>query len=136
MKYASGATPVFTNLQQTAISSNYFSLGIYSNFLTNVNVLLIPLLIVPFIYFPMKCRADRSDDKYIQPCHLKYGKAMLCDLPLTILLFSSFNIYTSAIVNFQSLGIKNIPSFVASLINILLLPIAGILFLIFKKHFN
>ena len=119
-------------LQQKSVSANYFSLGIASNFLTNVNVVFILLLIIPFIYFPMKCKADGSQDKYIKPCHLKYGKAMLLDVPLTLLLFSSFNIYTSAVVNFQSFGYNNIPSFVVSLISVLLLPIAGVLFLLYR----
>ena len=54
LRYASGATPFLSMLSETKIIKNYSSLGISSNFLMNVNILLVLLLIIPLVYFPMK----------------------------------------------------------------------------------
>lgn len=62
--YSSGVTPIFSMLEQKAIPGNYESLKISSNFLANVNILLAPIFITPFIYFFMKSKADSSKDKH------------------------------------------------------------------------
>ena len=77
LRYASGATPFLSMLSETKIIKNYSSLGISSNFLMNVNILLVLLLIIPLVYFPMKFKANASQDRHVRACNLKYGKAML-----------------------------------------------------------
>ena len=135
LMYASGMTPIFTNLDQKPLAINYESLGILPNFLTNVNILLLPLFVVPFIYFPLKLRGLKSKDPHMNPCLLKYGQSMILEIPLTILLFNSFNIYSSGVINIQTFKFSNVPSFLASIGSMLLLPIFSIIFLVFKKLF-
>ena len=135
LKYISGATPIII-VNPQLISSNYSSLGIQSNFFTNVNILMIPLFIVPFISFLLIRKGERSEDCHEKPRCLKYGKSMLCEVPLTILLFNSFNVYTSLVVNIQTYKTNDLPSLIVSFITASLLPVAGGLFLKYKKHFS
>ena len=112
------------------------SLGIYSNFLTNVNILLIPIFVCFLIYIPMRIRVCFTKDKYLRPCLLKYSKTMLIDLPFTLLLFNTPNICISAVVNFQAFGITSSPNCIVTFVCLSLILLAGLLFLQFKHHFN
>lgn len=139
LKYSSGATTDIgniLNLEQAPIPSNYSSMGILSNFISNVNVVMVILVIVPLFYFPLKYIGNRSTHYRTKPRCLKYGKSLLCEVPLTILLFSSFSICTSFIVNIQAFGSSNFGSFAVSIVCLLLLPGAAVIFLVFKNHFS
>jgi hypothetical protein len=81
----------------------------------------------------MKSKSDSSKDRHQKPCNLKYGKAMLHELPFALILFNSFNIYTSAVVNFQAFGTSNLSVLLISIVCILIPPISGILFYRFRK---
>ena len=136
LRLSSGFNPLFQSLQQTPISMNYDSLDIRSNFLTNVNLMLLPLFVLPFCYFPLKYIGGRSQDCKTRPRCLKYSKAFLCEVPLTILLFNSFNICTSFVVSIQAFGWSNLPSLFTSFITVSLFPIAAGLLFKFRGHFS
>lgn len=60
LKYSNGYNPFFQNLKQAYIASNYVSLGLNSDFLSNVNLMLLPLSLLPLLYFPLKYIGTRS----------------------------------------------------------------------------
>lgn len=135
LRYSSGAFSIIDTLQQSVILSNYSSLGIKSNFFSNVNILLVPVLVLPILYLPFKIRGDKNTNPRVKPRLLKYGKSLLLEVPLTILLFNSFNIYTSLVVHIESLGSSNVPLLLVSIVCALLLPAYSVLFLKFNDHF-
>ena len=98
-------THIFTNLKEVSLPTKYDSMDIQSNFISNVNVLLIPLFILPILYFPLNYFGDKSNNIHTKPRCKKYGKAFLLEVPLVILLFSSFNIYSSFYTNMTYIGL-------------------------------
>lgn len=136
LKYSRGFNPFFQDLQQAYIASNYVSLDIRSNFLSNVNLMLLPLYLLPLCYFPLKYIGDISQNYIAKPRCSKYSKSFLCEVPLTILLFNSFNICTSFVVGIQAFKWSNFSSLFVSMIMFSLLPIAAGLFFKFRKHFS
>lgn len=114
----------------------YTVLGIQSNFLSNVNSMILPLFICPIIYFIMTAVGKNNDDFKIRPRLLNYGKTFLLDVPFTIVLVNIPNICVSFVVSLQAFGMQNIVSFVSSLLLALLVLITGILFLVFKSGFR
>ena len=53
LKYSSGMTPLPFVFMQTSVPTNYSNLGIQFNFLSNVNILLIPQIIIPLLSYPI-----------------------------------------------------------------------------------
>ena len=107
-----------------------------SNFLSNVNLMLLPLFVLSLFYFVLKYIAEKSTHYSMKPISLKYAKAFLCEVPLTILLFNSFNICVSFAVNLSAFKTSNLVSLMASIAAISLIPIAAGLFLKFQTHFS
>ena len=136
LRYSTGFNIVFANLQEAYIPSNYVGLGIHSNFLNNVNFMLLPLFLLPLLYFPLRRIGQKSNDCQTRPRCLKYGKAFICEVPLTIFLFNSFNICTSIVVSFQTFKWSNPSSLIPSLAASLLLVATTGLFFKFNNHFS
>lgn len=101
MKYVSGYNPLFSDIQQQTTKYNLSDLGIRSNFLSNVNVMIFVLGVCPVLFGVLTLLGNKSECYKMKPRYLKYGKAFICEVPLTILIFSSFNVYTSLIVQIQ-----------------------------------
>ena len=104
--------------------------------MSNVNILIVLFLLMPFFSMPLLIIGNKSTHYKIKPRCLKYGKSFLFDIPFTILLFSSFCICTSFIVNIQYFGLDNTISFAVSLICLMILPIFTIIFIKFREKFN
>lgn len=98
MKYVSGYNPLFSDSPQETISLRYSDLGIHSNFLSNVNLMVFILGACPVMFAILMIMAKRSDCYKKKPRYLKYGRAFVFEIPLTIILFNAFNIYTSLVV--------------------------------------
>ena len=76
LRYASGITNIFPGLDQIYLSSNFSSMGIQSNFLSNTNILLIPLLIVPLFAYPILKYGRKSKNIHTRPRCQRYGKSL------------------------------------------------------------
>ena len=98
MKYVSGYNPLFADMPQKTVPFNLKDLHIYSNFISNVNVMMFILLICPIFFGILMIMGKRSDCYKNKPRYFKYGMSFILEIPLTILLFNSFNIYTSLVV--------------------------------------
>ena len=132
MKYVSGYNLFFQYLPQTEISNHYSALGVQSNFLSNVNLMMTPLAVCLFLALILHVVGTKSRHYKTKPRLLRYCRAFLLEFPLTILLFNSFNIYISLIVDFEYLKTQSIPALLVSLIVALLLPLAITLLLIYQ----
>ena len=117
------------------VKSNYSVLGISSNFLSNVNLMLVILLACPLLAGILMFAGHNSNSYRNKPRLLKYGKSFLFEVPFTVLLFNSFNIYTSMVVEIQSFGESNTIPLIISIVSSLLLPGMAILFILVRSRF-
>ena len=127
LKYSSGLTPLPYDLPQNFILFNYSIMGLKFNFLSNVNFLLMPLIIVPLLSYPIIKIGNKSNDPHTKPRCKRYGKSLIFEVPLVTLLFNSFNIYTSLGINIQFFS-SSIVSLLCCVIAALLLPAFIIIF--------
>ena len=97
-------------------------MGYQSNFISNVNLMVMLLAVCLVLYLVLTFFGNRSDCYITKPKLLKYGKAFIYDVPLTILLFSSFNIYSSLVIEIKYLGTKDPISLPVAIVVSLLLP--------------
>lgn len=134
--YVSGINPFFKSLKQATVPYNYSDLRILSNFISNVNFMILQLCICPIFYILLTYLGRKSECYKKKPRLLRYGKSFICEVPLTILLFSSFNIYSSLIVDFKFLGKDDIVSMVVAVTFPLFLPAYTIGLIFFQKHFS
>lgn len=77
MKYVSGINFLFKGLESITISNNYESMGISSNFISNVNFMILPLILCPIMYFPLVIISKRSVSYKVKPRALMYARACL-----------------------------------------------------------
>jgi hypothetical protein len=77
MKYISGINPLFQNLKQVDISYDYLIFNYKSNFLTNVNLMILILIICPILYVILTFLGNKNKNYKTKPRLLKYGKAFL-----------------------------------------------------------
>ena len=73
VKHISGWNPLFSGMQQTPVALNYSVLGIRSNFLSNVNLMLLPLVICPvlspFLYLAStRSKSFRGKPRLVRSC--------------------------------------------------------------------
>lgn len=104
MKYVSGVNFKSPNLPEVELPSNYSNLNIHSNFFSNVNIMLIfiPIsLIVSGFLFTLSLYNKSYKHK---PRLRKYAFACLLEWPLTLFLFSFYNIYSSLVIDITYLG--------------------------------
>lgn len=136
MKYVSGYNPLFSSLNQQNIPFRMKDLGIQSNFLSNVNVMMFIIVICPVVFAILMYMGKKSDCYKKKPRYIKYGKAFLFETPLTILLFNSYNIYTSLAIQIKYYSSENIVSLAVGVIMGLMLPVYGFIYYFLKSHFS
>ena len=78
IQYVSGYNHFFSSLTQFQVSYVLNSLGIQSNFISNVNLMVYILAICPIGYLILTCLGNRSQSYKPKPRLLKYGKSFLC----------------------------------------------------------
>lgn len=78
MKYVNGFNPLFKSLKQAAIPLSYQDMGFESNFISNVNLMLVFLVLCPFLYLILTYYGNKSDCYKKRPRLLKYGKSFVC----------------------------------------------------------
>lgn len=100
MKYSNGYNIKFQSLPQLPMTQNYSALGISSNFLTNINIMLIPALICPILFGLLYFCSKISKSYKYKPRLRHYAISCLCEWPFTFLMFNAYNIYSSLIVFF------------------------------------
>jgi hypothetical protein len=104
MKYVSGINMKFDNLVETKIPLIYSNLSLRSNFLSNMNIMYLPVFICPLM-FGILYIAFHYNQSYKHKPRLKiYAKSAICEWIFTFIMFNSYNIYISLVVNLQSLG--------------------------------
>ena len=111
------------------------SLGFKSNFLSNVNLMILFLLVPPLVWGILTLVGRNNQSYKTRPRLLRQAKIFLCEMSFSILMFNSFNIYISTIINFQEWGTNNILSLFVSMVLVLLVPAIGVLYAVYKKHF-
>ena len=136
MKYVSGWNPLFSSLTQTTIPKNYSTLSIQSNFMSNLNLMLFPLLIFPIVSLFLYIVYKKSNHYRKKPLFLILSLSFLLEFPLAIILFNTFNIYSSLVVDLQYLNTQDIPSLIVSILSATLLPITITLMNVYQKHFT
>jgi hypothetical protein len=77
LRYINGYNPFFQNVQQILLEYNYQSLGIQSNFLSNINLMLLPIFVSPLFFLPLYLIGKKSKDYKTSPRCLKYAKSCL-----------------------------------------------------------
>ena len=105
MKYSFGWNSIPFSVTETYINIFYTALGIQSNFLSNVNFMILPLFVCPLIYLIMIQIGKNNYHFTTRPRLQIYGKTFLLDVPLTIILISTPNICISFVVSLQSFGV-------------------------------
>lgn len=102
MRYVSGWNPFFSNLSFSSLIRNFSGLKFKSNFFSNVNLMIFPLPIIILLSAIVMILAKKNNHYKAKPRLKRYGRAFLLELPLAILLFNSFNIYISMVIQIQS----------------------------------
>ena len=136
LRYSLGWNTLPFQLYQTSISSNYSALGIQSNFVSNVNFMVLPLVVCPLVYLLLAAAGKHSTHYRTKPRLLIYGKAFLLDIPFTILLINAPNISASFVVNFQAFDSYNSFANAVSIVTVLLLLVLSCLFFYFRGSFR
>lgn len=99
-KYSFGWNVIPLNVDWKSINWHYSYLGFESNFLSNINFMLIPIifsiLVSPLFYWCSR----RSKGYRAKPRLLALSKNLLLEIPFTLILLNTPNILTSFIINF------------------------------------
>lgn len=93
------------------------------------------LAISPFMSLVLYLAGKISKSYKHRPRLIRQSKIFLFDLFFTILLFNSFNIYVSTIVNIQSFGTQQMVPLFLSLSFCVLVPVVGIIYFFFYNRF-
>ena len=132
MTYVSGYNLKFPNLQQVPLPANLSNLGLSSNFLSDLNLMLLPAALCPIVFGLLVLGSNLSSSYKHKPRMKQYAVACLCEWSFTLILFSSYNIYVSLVADLQSLGIKDPLAIVIALFSGLLPVAMGVLYCMFK----
>jgi hypothetical protein len=136
MKYVSGINMKFENLVETKIPSIYSNLSLNSNFLSNINIMYIPILICPLM-FGILFVASHHNKSYKHKPRLKlYAIASICEWIFTFIMFNCYNIYISLVVDIQSLGTAEILPLVLGLLIGLTPLIVIIVYYLFQFNYQ
>lgn len=136
MKYVSGWNPLFGSSTQAAIPNNYSMLSIKSNFLSNLNLMLMPVFLFLIVSLCLYIAHKKSNHYSFKPRLFILSLSFLLEFPLALLLFNTFNIYSSLVVDLQYLNTQDIPSLIVSILSATLLPITITLMNVYQKHFT
>lgn len=99
LKYSLGWNGIPFPVLQKQISIFYKALGIKSNFISNFNFMILPLILCPVFYFILTKLGMSNNHYRTKPRLLTYGKTFLLDIPFTIILINTPNICASFVVN-------------------------------------
>jgi hypothetical protein len=78
LKYVSGWNPLFDSLSSSQpILENYSSLGIKSNFFTNLNLMFFPLFLFPIIFGILYVMSQKTNHYRIKPLLITLRMAFL-----------------------------------------------------------
>ena len=77
LRYSNGFDPFFQNAVQANILVNYSNLGIKSNFLSNINLMMILLPFSLILYFILTFIGKNNNSYKYRPRLMKYGKSFL-----------------------------------------------------------
>lgn len=77
MRYASGWNPLFSELSIIKISNNYSLLYFQADFISNVNLMVIAILVCPIVAFALYFLSKASNNYKHKPRFLKYSKSFL-----------------------------------------------------------
>ena len=135
-RYSFGWNGLLFQLSQTPIDSNYSALGIKSSFLSNINFMMLFLVVCPIISAIMSIAGKHSTHYKTKPKLLGYGKSFLLDIPFTILLFNAPNISSSFVVNIQAFGVSDVLSAAVGITMLGLLLAGAILLYFFRDSFR
>lgn len=136
MRYVNGYNFKLEGLLQTSLPLVFSSMDIKSNFLSNVNFMLLFVALCPVMFGVLLLVSKHSNSYKHKPRTKKYAFAAICEWSFTLLFFSCYNIFSSMVVDIQSLGTKDPLSLFMSVF-ISLLPITAlILYFFFKSHFK
>ena len=106
LRYSFGYNDFPIELPQKTINMYYSDLGIQSNFISNLNFMLFPLLLMCLILFLILRLASSFTNHYRHnPCLKIYGRSFLNQIALTVVIFNIPNICSSFVINYQSFGI-------------------------------
>lgn len=136
LKYSFGWNGLPISVDQKPISIFYKALGFKSNFVSNVNLMVLPLVLCPILYCILTKLGKLNNNYRTKPRLLTYGKTFLLDVPLTLLFVNTPNICISFVVSIQTFGTSNILSLIVSTAMISLVGIFGIVFIVFRSHFR
>lgn len=78
MVFVSGVNLPLKDLQQVPISSNYSNLNLNSNFLTNINIMLVPFAMCPLVSGVLYLGSKFSNSYKWRPRLKQYAMASLC----------------------------------------------------------
>ena len=115
MVFVSGINLDLPGFTQGEISYHYSNLKFKSNFISNFNLMLAPIILCPIISLILRLAFVRSKSYKYKPRFKKYSMAFLCEWFFTLTIFSTMNIFISLVINVQSLGFSDPISLTISL---------------------
>lgn len=136
MAYVSGFNLNLQGLKEVPVSFHYSNLNLKSNFLSNFNAMLAPILLCPVIFLILRLASSQSNSYKFKPRLKKYSMAFLCEWLFTMTIFSTYNIMISLVINVQSLGAKDPISLAVSFLSALLPVTAVILYVRFDGKYE
>lgn len=138
LRYSFGWNKLFESmvLKEIPLTYYYSSLGFQSNFISNINFMLIPFVAFPIISIIFFAAGKKSQGYRAKPRLLAIAQNMLLEIPVTTIIFNTPNIVSSFVINYQSFGIDgNMVSFIVSCVVASLILFVLILFLALKKSY-
>ena len=136
MKYVRGYNPLFQGMDTRKISFELRDLGISSAFLANVNCMVMVLGVCPVMFAVLMWLGRRSECYRKKPRYIRYGKAFAFEVPLTVMLFNSFNVYNSLVVEWEYYDGEGLVSLAVAVVCGLMLPAYALIYFFFPKHFS
>ena len=136
MKYIRGYNPLFQGMDTRKISFELRDLGISSAFLANVNCMVMVLGVCPVMFAVLMTLGKRSECYKKKPRYIRYGKAFAFEVPLTVILFNSFNVYNSLVVEWEYYDGEGLVSLAVGVLCGLMLPAYALIYFFFPKQFS
>lgn len=136
MQYVSGYNMKFPALKEASLSFTLKTMGFSSNFMSNINIMLFPLVVCPAMFGILLLGSKMSKSYKHKPRMRQYAIASLCEWLFTSIVFIAYSIYTSLMIDFKNLG-KEDPLAIFISVIIGLLPITlCVVYCFLKHHYN
>jgi hypothetical protein len=135
MTSVNGVNLSFDNLLNVEIPSNYSSLKIQSNFLSNVNIMLIIIVLFPIIGCVLIFLSNKTKSFKYKPRLKMYGISCFYEWLFTVICFTLYNINMSLFVDITYLADEDKTSLAIGIISSSLAIGICVIYIIFPNKY-